>query len=106
MVYKVVVTLEAEEDLAAIYHYISRRFLSSQAAKNTLANIKQSLRKLASIPDLGLDVSERLGKKFPKKEIVRMLPTGHYLVFYIFDGQVVSVLRILYQKRDWIQLFK
>ncbi|EFQ56258.1 type II toxin-antitoxin system RelE/ParE family toxin [Streptococcus downei] len=106
MAYKIVITPEAEEDLDQIYSYISQHFLSVQAADGTLANIKKTIVKLLEIPDLGIDVSNRLGRVFSESHRLRMILAGNYLVFYIVDQSSIVILRVLYQKRNWIELFK
>lgn len=106
MVLNLLITPEAEADLDAIYHYILTHFLAPQAAENTMSNIKSAIAKIAEIPDLGIDVSERVGRQFSKKHPLKMIIAGNYLVFYVFDDQTVAVLRVLYQKQNWVQLFK
>lgn len=106
MVFKVLITPEAEIDLDSIHDYILKHFLSPQVAENTMRNIKLSIAKIAEVPSLGIDVSNRLGRQFSDKNKLRMTIAGNYLVFYVFDKTKVIVLRVLYQKQDWIRLFK
>ena len=35
-----------------------------------------------------------------------MMIAGNYLVFYVYDDHTVAVLRVLYQKQNWVHLFK
>ncbi len=106
MALKVTITPEAEYDLDEIYDYILHHFLTPQAAENTMSNIRQAIQRLIEIPDLGIDVSKRLGKPFSNTHTLRMTIAGNYLVFYIVDGQQIAILRVLYQKRNWIEIFK
>lgn len=106
MEYNLVITKEAEEDLDQINNYILNHFLSPQAAENTMNNIKSGIKTILKIPDLGIDVSERLAKPFSLKHKLRMLPVGNYLIFYIIDNQTIAILRVTYQHRNWIELFK
>lgn len=106
MVRKLMITSDAEEDLDAIYQYILTHFLAPQAAENTMKNIRLAIERLLEIPNLGIDVSERLGRRFSKEHILRMTLAGNYLVFYVDDGENLVVLRVLYQKRNWIDIFK
>jgi toxin ParE1/3/4 len=106
MTYKINFANEADEDLRMIYDYIVKHFLSSDAAKNTLANIKSTISILMKTPEIGVDVSDRIGRLYSSKEVLRMLISGNYLVFYIFDGKYVTILRILYQRMNWIELFR
>lgn len=108
MGYKLIITPEAEEDLDEIYDYILKRFLAPQAAENTMTNIRLAIEKVLEIPDLGIDVSNRVGRVFSKKHKLRMQIAGNYLIFYISDARIqeIAVLRVTYQRRDWISLFK
>ncbi|MDR1473990.1 MAG: type II toxin-antitoxin system RelE/ParE family toxin [Lactobacillales bacterium] len=105
MAYNINITEEAQEDLNQIFDYISKHFLASQAATNTLENIRLTILKLEEFPEIGVDVSERLKKKFSDEVKLRMLITGHYLVFYIFENSTITILRVLYQKRNFIEIF-
>lgn len=106
MAFKVLITANAEADLDSIHDYILKHFLSLQAAENTMTNIKFSIAQVAETPSLGIDVSERVGRQFSDKYPLRMTIAGNYLVFYIVDQTNLIVLRLLYQKQDWISLFK
>lgn len=105
MVYKLKITPEAEADIDGIKDYISTRFLSEQALKNTLGGTKDTINKLRDFPEIGIDVSERLNKTYSEKHKLRMLVAGSYFIFYVQENEWVSILRVLYQKRDWTNLF-
>lgn len=105
MVYNILITDAAQRDLDDIFAYINEKFLAPQAASNTLSNIKLSILKVAEMPAIGIDVSKRLHKKFKNSEILRMIPAGNYLVFYIISDQELFVLRVLYQRRNWLEIF-
>ncbi|MGT2866308.1 type II toxin-antitoxin system RelE/ParE family toxin [Streptococcus hyointestinalis] len=106
MAHNVLITPEAENDLDGIYNYILNHFLAPQAAENTMSNIKLAITKIAEVPSLGIDVSERVGRQFSNEHPLKMMIAGNYLVFYVFDDTTVAILRVLYQKQNWVQLFK
>ena len=105
MNYKIFVTSEAESDLDEIFDFIAHHYLSPQAAVNTLSNIKLSIKKLEDFPNIGINVSDRLRKTFSKNDNLRMIISGKYLVFYLVDEKNVVILRVLYQSRNWIEIF-
>lgn len=105
MAYNILITDAAQRDLDDIFAYIHEKFLAPQAASNTLSNIKLSILKVAEMPAIGIDVSKRLHKKFKSSEILRMTPAGNYLVFYIISDQELVILRVLYQRRNWLEIF-
>lgn len=106
MDYDLKIMPEAEKDIDEIRDYISTRFLSTQALTNTLFGIRDTILKLKTFPEMGIDVSKRVGREFSKKHKLRMIIAGSYFVFYIFDGECVFILRVIYQKRNWIDVFK
>ena len=97
-------THQARNDIDEIFDYIAHHFLSKEAAKNTVQNIKLSIKKLEDFPDIGINVSHRL-KKLYRNKTLKMLIAGNYLVFYIVENGEVIILRVLYQKRNWIEIF-
>lgn len=106
--YLIEISPNAEKDLDEIESYMLNHFLSEQAAKSVMGNIKMSLAKLADFPEIGINVADRIGKE--KVEVIyqnlRMIIAGSYLIFYVLKGTTVQVYRVVYQKRDWINLFK
>lgn len=105
MAYNILITDAAQRDLDDIFAYINEKFLAPQAASNTLSNIKLSILKVAEMPVIGIDVSKRVNKKFKSSETLRMIPAGNYLVFYIISDQELVILRVLYQRRNWLEIF-
>ncbi|APE77593.1 type II toxin-antitoxin system RelE/ParE family toxin (plasmid) [Leuconostoc mesenteroides] len=105
MAHNILITAAAQRDLDDIFEYINEKFLAPQAAINTLSNIKLSILKIAEMPEIGIDVFKRLHKKFKISETLRMIPAGNYLVFYIISDQDLVILRVLYQRRNWLEIF-
>ena len=97
-------THQARNDIDAIFDYISQHFLSKDAAKNTVQNIKLSIKKLEEFPEIGINVSHRLKKPYRDKNL-KMIISGSYLVFYTVENEDVAILRVLYQSRNWIEIF-
>lgn len=50
---------------------------------------------------MGIDVLYRLNGLHN----VRMIILGNYFIFYRYYDNTVEILRVLYQKRDWLALF-
>lgn len=101
MVYQIKVTVDAENDLDDIYFYITEKILSSQVAKQTLQKILLFIHHFAEFPEMGIDVLYRLNGLHN----VRMIISGNYFIFYRYYDNTVEILRVLYQKRDWLALF-
>lgn len=101
MVYQIKVTVDAENDLDDIYFYITEKILSPNAAQQTLQKILLSIHHIAEFPEMGIDVSYRLNGL----RNVPMTISGNYFIFYRYYDNSVEILRVLYQKCDWLALF-
>lgn len=100
--YKIEITEPAENDLRSIGLYISKELLDPDTAKKVITKIGEAIMKLEELPlRNGLVSDERLCIKGIRKIII-----DNYIVFYNADEQnrLVTIVRILYNKRDWISL--
>lgn len=100
--YKIEITEPAENDLRSIGLYISKELLEPDTAKRVVAKIGEAIMKLEELPlRNGLVSDERLSIKGIRRIII-----DNYIVFYIVNEQnrLVTILRILYNRRDWINL--
>lgn len=100
--YEIQITEPAENDLRAIGVYISKELLEPSIAKNIIAKIGQAIMKLEELPlknALILDGELAL-------QGIRKILVDNYIVFYnvIEENKTVTIIRILYNRRDWINL--
>ena len=100
--YEIQITEPAENDLRAIGVYISKELLELSIAKNIIAKIGQAIMKLEELPlrnALILDGEIAL-------QGIRKILVDNYIVFYnvIEENKTVTIIRILYNRRDWINL--
>jgi toxin ParE1/3/4 len=102
--YNLQFTKPAEQDLVDSLHYISDVLKTPIAAKNLLSDIEQQLKVLETLPiSCPLDHDEYLARKG-----IRLLMVNNYLIFYVFkeSEEIVSIIRLLYARRDWINILK
>lgn len=102
--FKVNYTTPAEEDLLSILEYISSILKSSVAAENLLDEIEEKTELLAENPFIfPLAKDEYINKRG-----IRHIPVKNYFVFYTIeeDKKIVSIIRIMYARRDWINLLR
>lgn len=99
MKYKVVLTAPAQNDLLKNAAYISDNLLNPIAADKYLNEATDKLRELADMPYMYATVNDEMLSQLG----VRMLRINNYIVFYRIndDEQIVTILRIVYEKRDW-----
>ncbi|EYE87792.1 translation repressor RelE [Fervidicella metallireducens AeB] len=100
--YDIQITEPAERDLYEIGVYISKEFLEPETAKKVISKIAKGINSLENMPlRNSLVADDRLANKG-----VRKIMVDNYIVFYIVteESKTVTIIRILYNRRDWINL--
>ena len=98
MKYRIQVTIQAKEDLIAIYEYIAIELLSPEYASGQIDRIESAILDLEEMP-----FRYRLFSTEPwNSKGVRIMSVDHYVVIYIPDKNAgtVTVLRVMYGGRD------
>ena len=83
----------AEGDMEAIYHYIADELQSPETAMNHFEAIAEGIKTLEIFPERCAIVEELLSLDIK----VRRLLVKNYSVFYRFDKDTVTILRVLHQ---------
>lgn len=96
---KVIMTFAAREDLKEIKEYISVTLRNPSAASGILKGITGQLRMLEQFPKMG---NVLLSDESPIT--YRYLTQGNYMSFYHIQNNAVIVDRILYARRNYMQL--
>ncbi|MDO9535742.1 MAG: type II toxin-antitoxin system RelE/ParE family toxin [Bacillota bacterium] len=100
--YEVFMTEPAVDDLQEITRYISKELKEPAIAQKLVAKIKDAVMGLAEVSSRhALMFDERLAAQG-----IRKLPLENYIVFYVISekNMAVTVVRILYGRRDWEHL--
>ena len=91
----------AYEDLRGIHAYIALELRSPDDARNVLRRILAEIATLDEMPNRF--------RSYPREPLasqgVRVMDVGNYCVYYIAKDDVVSVVRILYFRRDTDAIF-
>lgn len=98
MIFYVIYSAEARQDLRDIYEYIAYELLAPETAAGQIERIMKAVRSLEQMP-----MRHRLYEGEPwHSQGLRVLPVDNYLVFYLSDGTnaTVSIIRIMYGGRD------
>jgi plasmid stabilization system protein ParE len=101
--YKVRITTNAFEDMKGIKLYITNELCNHQAADKLINEFYEAIESLSSMPERHNIISE---KTMPITVGLRRVPVGNYNIFYrcLEDEGVVSIIRVLYDKREWKSL--
>lgn len=100
--YNIDITEPAEYDLSQIGKYISEELLEPQLASKVIDKIASTIFSLEEMPSRhALVRDERLAQQG-----IRKIMMDNYIVFYIISEEIktVTIIRILYSRRDWINL--
>jgi toxin ParE1/3/4 len=103
MSYEILLTRPAAKDLEGIGLYIAQELHAPQTALYFLEKIDCQIKNLEEMPHRHELISyEELAHKGIRKVTVQ-----NYLIFYSVDEQArrVTILRVLYGRRDWENLF-
>lgn len=93
-------TPQAVAGLEEIKRYISDDLSNPQAAADLVALVFEKIGTLASMPQTGA----RLRTDIPMLKGYRFIQCKNYLAFYRIEGNRVSVIRVLYARRDYLGL--
>lgn len=90
----------ATADLQEIKSYIAEDNID--AATKVVKEIIEKIESLAEFPEIGT----MLMYKIRLKSRYRYVICGQYLIFYIYEDDIVSIQRILHGKRDYMKLLQ
>ncbi len=88
------------QDLDEIFDYIALKKQNPIAARNTVLGIREAIADLKTLDNIGV-------RAFLPNNLetdYRFVKHNNYLVFYRQDGTDVYIDRIIYGKRDYIQI--
>lgn len=98
--FTVKITPQAAEDLLEIKNYIENELQNPTAAHNTVLNIVETYENLSTLVEAGIPVERYI--PFPTD--YKFVLANNYSIFYRIDGDIVSVIRIMYSKRDFARI--
>lgn len=98
MIYEVEVSQQADSDLSGIFEYIAFELQSQKNASGQLDRLEKQILSLNTMPER----YRRYEKEPWKSRGLRVLPVDNYVVLYIpdCDKKVVTILRVMYTRRD------
>jgi len=100
--YKVYVSEPAENDLRDIIQYISAQLAAPFSAASMMSSFENALNSLSDLPDRCPLVNDSYLANLGYHKLV----VKNYIIFYTTNerNKTVDVERILYAKRDWINI--
>ena len=100
--YQVVISHPARQDVIDLARYIASDLSAPDAASNLVDQLEEGMKSLGNNPKRQKIVRD----DYLASKGYRVLPVKNYLIFYkVFDKENrVDIIRILYKRRDWINL--
>jgi plasmid stabilization system protein ParE len=96
---EVIVSRLARNDLIHIRDYIQNELSNPAAALRIMAQLKQTMESLQTMPERGkpLDAILAVHTQY------RFLVCESYRIFYLYDAQQVEVVRVLHTLQDYMR---
>ena len=97
---KVIFSVRADQDLAALFEYISKNLNNDIAAHNIANKVLRYAQKLSGFPELGSSlaaIDSRMNR-------YRYLIIDNYLLVYKIVDEEVFIVRTLYAKSNYVRL--
>ena len=91
---------DAVQDLKGIKTYITDELQNPIAAKNTIDKIVSTYENLSLFPESGIPVQKYIS--FPTD--YKFVLANNYSIFYRIEQNSVLIVRILFSKRNFIQI--
>lgn len=100
--YNVILSLEAKADVREIVRYIAVELREPSTAERMLDRIDEAVASLETMPEKYALVTDG----YLASCGIRMISVKKYLIFYTVDysKKEVNISRVLYGKRNWIDL--
>ena len=94
----------ADRDLAEIFTYIATDLATPQSAYNLLEKIEKGIKSLETFPYANA-VYKPAGLQTQTMPFeFRSLIVNSYIIFYYVTGNIVTIARIVYSKRDMMRV--
>ena len=87
-------------DLDKIINYIKYELKNTIAAKKLLEEIEQEIEKRKYNPN----IYEKYKSSKKRKNVYYKIHVKNYIIFYVVEGNVIEIRRILYSRRDFKKL--
>ena len=91
---------EAKKDLTNIFNYIFYSLNEPKIAKKKIEKIKLAIYNLKTNPEMYPIIQEDILSKYDLRKII----IDNHIVFYTISNNIIYIVRILYARRNWINL--
>ena len=98
--YSIEYSKESKQDLIGIKKYIKYNLQEPEIAQKLILEIRNEINNLKHNPEIYSIIDDDLIKKLE----IRKLIVNNYIVFYRIKKENIEIVRIMYGRRNWINL--
>ena len=98
--YKIEYSKESRQDLIEIKKYIKYNLQEPESAQKLISKIRAKIDELTNNPQIYAIIDDDFIKKFE----IRKLLVDNYIIFYRIKNYDIQIVKIMYNKRNWIDL--
>lgn len=98
--YNIKYSKEAKQDLIGIKQYIKYNLQEPETAQKLIYKIRKEINNLKHNPEIYAIIDDDLIEKLE----IRKLIVDNYIVFYRIKNDNIEIVRIMYGRRNWINL--
>ena len=98
--YNIEYSKESKQDLIGIKQYIKYNLQEPEIAQKLITKIRTQIDSLKYSPEIYAIIDEDIIKKLE----IRKLIVDNYIVFYRIKNDSIQIVRIMYGRRNWINL--
>ena len=98
--YNIEYSLDAKQDLIEIKQYIKYNLQEPEIAQKLILKIRKEISTLKNNPEIYTIIDDDIIKKLE----IRKLIIDNYNVFYRIKNNNIQIVRIMYGRRNWINL--
>ena len=98
--YNIEYSKESKQDLIGIKQYIKYNLQETETANKLISKIRKEINALKDNPEIYAIIDDDIIKKLE----IRKLIVDNYIVFYRIKDNNIQMVRIMYGRRNWINL--
>lgn len=98
--YNVEYSKESKDDLIGIKQYIKYNLQEPEISRKLISKIIKEINELKNNPEKYTIIDDDIIKKLQ----IRKLIVDNYIVFYRIKNDNIQIVRIMYGRRNWINL--
>jgi addiction module RelE/StbE family toxin len=98
--YNIEYSKESKQDLIGIKQYIKYNLQEPETAQKLISKIRNEINNLKNNPEMYAIIDDELIKKLE----IRKMIVDNYIVFYRIKNNNIEIVRVMYGRRNWINL--